>query len=98
MAIGGVEIALGLLGLVRPASRWTAVALAGFLVVVTLYLLTVPPGQLERLGCQCFGERFRFQDIRSHLQFNGGLLAATALGAVLARSHSPGRELRSTAT
>jgi len=54
-----------------------------FLVAVTAYLLTVPPGELETIGCQCFGTRFRFQDIRSHLRFNGALIVLASVGAWL---------------
>jgi hypothetical protein len=85
VAIGASETAVALWALWRPRHRLPALALAAFLLAVTLYLLSVPPGELERYGCQCFGERFRFQDIRDHLRFNGVLIVLAVAGAWLAK-------------
>ena len=73
----------------QPIRRPPAVSLAALLLAVTLYLLTVPPGELERYGCQCFGERFRFQDVRDHLRFNGVLIVMAVAGAWLAKPGEP---------
>ena len=83
VVLAAVEIALAAWALCRPGRRVPALAIAAFLLAVTLYLLTVPPGELERYGCQCFGGRFRFQDIRDHLRFNGALIVLAVVGAWL---------------
>ena len=92
LALGVAEIALAGWVLWRPRSRFAALALAGFRLAVTVYLLTVPPGERERYGCQCFGTRFRFQNVRDHLRFNGVLIVLAVVGAWLAsQSSSPSR-------
>ena len=84
--LGVTEILLGAWALWRMGRRLPALLLATFVLAVTLYLLTVPPGELERYGCQCFGTRFRFQDVRDHLRFNGVLIVLAVVGAWLART------------
>ncbi len=84
IALGAAEIALAAWALWRLGRRLPAQPLAAFLLAVTLFLLTVPPGELERYGCQCFGERFRFQDIRDHLRLGGALIVPAVAGAWLA--------------
>ena len=81
LGLGAAEVALGAWALWRPGHRLPAFLLVAFLLAVTGYLLTVPPGELETVGCQCFGTRFRFQDIRSHLRFNGVLIVLASVGA-----------------
>ena len=88
VALGVAEIGLAGWAVWRPRSWLAALALAGFVLAVTGYLLLVPPGELERYGCQCFGTRFRFQDVRDHLRFNGVLIVLAVVGAWLARNTS----------
>ena len=80
-AVGLVEVGLGGVALWRP-TRTTALLLTAFLVVVTVYLLLIPPGELQSAGCQCFGSRFRFQDVRTHIRFNGVLILTCVSGTV----------------
>ena len=80
-AIGGVELLLGGLALWRPDRR-AALLLTAFLVGVTVYPLLIPPGELERVGCSCFGSRFRFQDVRTHIRLNGLLILLGVAGAI----------------
>ena len=79
-AIGTVEFALAGWALWRPR-RLPALLLVAFLVTVTVYLLLIPPGELERVGCSCFGSRFRFQDVRTHIRLNGVLILMAVAGA-----------------
>jgi len=81
VGLGASEIALAGWALLRPGHRLPTLLLVAFLLAVTGYLLTVPPGELETVGCQCFGTRFRFQDIRSHLRFNGVLSVLASVSA-----------------
>jgi hypothetical protein len=71
---------LGVWVLSRPRRRLPVTLLVGEMLAVTTYLLLVPPGERERYGRQCFGERFRFQDIRDHLRFNGALIVVASVG------------------
>ena len=80
VAIGVAEMLLGTWSIARPSERLPVALLLGAMMGVTAYLLLVPPGELERYGCQCFGERFRFQDIRDHLRFNGALIVLASVG------------------
>ncbi len=79
-ALGAIEIGLASAALARPG-RLTGVVVTLFMGAVTLYVLSVPPEELERVGCACFGERVRFQDVRSHVRLNGVLLLLAATGS-----------------
>ena len=85
--VGLVEVVLGGAALWRP-TRGTALLLTAFLVAVTVYLLLIPPGELESAGCQCFGSRFRFQDVRTHIRLNGVLILIGVGGTIATRASS----------
>ena len=92
-AIRTVEVALAGWALWRP-TRLPALLLVGFLVVVTVYLLLIPPGELKRVGCSCFGSRFRFQDVRTHVRLNGVLILMTVVGVWGVRGHASSQTTR----
>ena len=69
-----------------PWTRATALLLTALLVAVTVYLLLIPPGELKQAGCQCFGSRLRFQDVRTQIRFNGVLILLGVVGARAVRT------------
>ena len=86
--LGVVEIAIALYALLRPSAR-SAFVLVAFFVAVTLYLIWLPPGEREQAGCQCFGSRLRFQDIRAHIRLNGALILVAAACSFGCRASAP---------